>query len=169
VKNRGFSLIEIIAVLVLLSLSVALMAPALSRFSKSVELKGAAKKVAAVLRYCRSEAVNKGKVYQVAFDVNLMEVRVQPIDVEVQEEAEKKEETEKKEAKNTARVFPLPRDIQMKELNIESTQYASELPAFEFYPNGGSNGGEVLLDTQSQKGFKIKVNFLTGAVVIEKV
>ena len=168
-KDRGFSLIEIIVVLVLLSLSVALIAPTLSRFTKSVELKGAAKKVAAVLRYCRSEAINKGKVYQVAFDANLMEVRVQSIEVEAQEEAEKGEETEKKEAKNTPKVFSLPRDIQMKELNIESTQYPSELPAFEFYPNGGSNGGDVLLDTQSQKGFKIKVNFLTGAVVIEKV
>ena len=56
----------------------------------------------------------------------------------------------------------------MKELNIESTQYPSDLPAIEFYPNGGSNGGDILLDSQSQKGFKIKINFLTGAVVIEK-
>ena len=40
----------------------------------------------------------------------------------------------------------------MKELKVESTQYPSDLPAIEFYPNGGSNGGDILLDTQSQKG-----------------
>ncbi len=167
-KNRGFSLIELIVVLVLLSLSTALIAPSLSRFSKSVELKGTAKRVAAVLRYCRSEAVNKGIVYQVLFDANLMEVRVQQAASEAEEETGKKEETEKKEAKAAPRVFSLPRGIQMKELNLESPQYPTDLPAIEFYPNGGSNGGDVLLDTESQKGFKIKVNFLTGAVVIER-
>ena len=88
-KDRGFSLLELIVVLVLLSLSIALIAPSLSRFSKSVELKGAAKKVAAILRYYRSEAINKGKVYQVLFDSNLMEVKVQPIESEDQEKTEK--------------------------------------------------------------------------------
>ena len=161
-KDRGFSLLELIIVLVLLGLFTALMAPSFSRFSKSVELKGAAKKVASILRYYRSEAINKGKVYQVLFDSNLMEVKVQSI------EGEDQEKTEKKEATGAPKAFPLPAGVQMKELNFESTQYPSDLPAIEFYPNGGSNGGDILLDTRSQKGFKIKVNFLTGKVAIEK-
>ncbi len=78
-------------------------------------------------------------------------------------------EQEKKEEKDTSKVYALPSSIQMKELKVESTQYLSDLPAIEFYPNGGSNGGDILLDTPSQKGYKIKVNFLTGMVVIEKV
>jgi general secretion pathway protein H len=166
VKERGFSLIEIVVVLVLLSLCIALIAPSLYRFSSSVELKAAAKKVAAILRYTRSEAINKGKVYQVIFDSNLMEVKVQPVETD-QEESDK-QEAEKKEAKNTPKTYTLPAGVQMKELNIESTQYPTDLPAFEFYPNGGSNGGDILLDSRSQKGFKIKVHFLTGNVVIEK-
>lgn len=160
-KARGFSLLEIVVVLVLLSLCIALIAPSLSRFSSSVELKAAAKKVAAILRYSRSEAINKGKVYQVIFDSNLMEVKVQPVETD-------QEETDKQEPKGTPKIYPFPAGVQMKELNIESTQYPSDLPAFEFYPNGGSNGGDILLDTRSQKGFKIKVHFLTGNVVIEK-
>jgi len=168
VKERGFSLIEIAVVLVLLSLCIALIAPNLSRFSTSVELKSAAKKVAAILRYCRSEAINKGKIYQVVFDSNLLAVKVQSVMLE-DLEGSGKEGTENKEAKNVQMTYPLPAGVQMKELNTESTQYPSDLPAFEFYPNGGSNGGNILLDTQSQKGYKIKVNFLTGSVVIEKV
>jgi hypothetical protein len=92
-----------------------------------------------------------------------MEVKAQSIESEVQEE------TEKKEVKSAPKSFFLPPGVQMKELNLESTQYPSDLPTIEFYPNGGSNGGDILLDSQSQKGFKIKINFLTGAVVIEKV
>lgn len=162
-KERGFSLIELIVVLVLLSLSIALITPSLSRFSKSVELKGAAKKVAAILRYCRSEAINKGKVYQVVFDSDLMQVKVQAI------EAENEEEPEKKEAKSAPKAYPLPAGVQLKDLNFESTQYPADLPVIEFYPNGASNGGDLLLDTQSQKGYKIKIHFLTGAVAIERV
>jgi hypothetical protein len=121
-----------------------------------------------VLRYYRSEAINKGKVYQVLFDQNLLEMKAQAIESEVQEESEKNE-TENKEVKSTPKSFFLPSGVQMKELNFETTQYPSDQPAIEFYPNGGSNGGDILLDSQSQKGFKIKVNFLTGTVVIEKV
>ncbi len=164
-KERGFSLLEIVVVLVLLSLCVALIAPSLSRFSTSVELKAAAKKVAAILRYSRSEAINKGKVYQVIFDANLMAVKVQPVETDQGEETDMKEPKETKEAPKT---YVLPASVQMKEFNIGSTQYPTDLPAFEFYPNGGSNGGDVLIDSQSQKGFKIKVHFLTGNVVIER-
>lgn len=165
-KSRGFSLLEVIVVLVLLSLSFALVAPSLSRFSKSVELKAAAKKVAAILRYYRSEAIHQGKVYQVLFDSDLTQVKVQPVESEGEEEPEKKEGTS---GTSTPIAFALPAGVQMKELKIESTQYPCDLPAIEFYPNGGSNGGDILLDTENQKGFRIKVNFLTGSVAIEKV
>ena len=39
----------------------------------------------------------------------------------------------------------------------------------EFYSNGGSNGGTILLESEGQKGYKIKVHFLTGMVEVEKV
>ncbi len=162
-RARGFSLLELVVVLALLSLSVALMAPSLSRFSKSVELKAAAKKVAAILRNCRSEAIHKGKVYQVVFDSNLMTVKIQTIDSNEEQGGD-----EKKETTATPKSYALPAGVQMKELNIESNQYDSDLPAIEFYPNGASNGGDLLLDTQTQKGYRIKVHFLTGTVVIEK-
>jgi hypothetical protein len=65
--------------------------------------------------------------------------------------------------------YHLPDGIQIKELKIPSPQYPAGSPAIEFYPNGGSNGGSILLDSQDQKGYRIKVNFLTGIVEIEGV
>jgi len=158
-KDRGFSLIETVVVVVLLSLAVALVAPALSKFSRSVELKAAAKKVSGILRYYRSEAVNKGQVYQVLFDPDLREVRVQPM-----------ESTEEKgEGKSPQKIYSLPQGIQMKEIKVESPQYSSDLPTVEFYPNGGSNGGTILLDSEDRKGYRIRIHFLTGMVQIESV
>ena len=163
-RERGFSLIEIIVVLVLVSLAVALLAPSFSQFSKSVELKAAAKKISAILRYCRSEAVNRGKVYRVFFDPDLKTVKVESM-----ESTEAKENDERKAASAPVPTYFLPQGINMKEVKFDSPQYPSEFPAVEFYPSGGSNGGAILLDAQDMKGYKIKIHFLTGIVVIEKV
>ena len=91
VRNNGFSLIEMVVVLMITGLAIALVMPSLSRFSSTVELKAAAKKVSAILRYYRSEAINQGKVYQVFFDSDVNEVRVQPV-----ASTEEKGESEKK-------------------------------------------------------------------------
>jgi general secretion pathway protein H len=158
-KERGFSLIEMVVVVVLLSLAVALVAPSLSKFSRSVELKAAAKKVSGILRYYRSEAVNKGQVFRVFFDPDLREVKVQPI---VSTE-------EKGEDNPPQKIYSLPQGIQMKEIKLESPQYPSDFPTVEFYPNGGSNGGTILLDSEDRKGYRIKIHFLTGTVQVESV
>jgi general secretion pathway protein H len=152
-RNRGFSLIELVVVLILISLSTALVIPSLSRFSRTLELKGAVKKVSAILRYFRSEAVNQGEVYQVLFDPNLEQVRVQSLSGE----------------KNVKKAYPLPGGIQMKEVKIAESLYPSDLPSIEFYPNGGSNGGSVLMNSEGRKGYRIKVHFLTGVVEVESV
>jgi type II secretion system protein H len=160
-KEKGFSLIELSIVLILFGLSVSLVTPALSRLSKTMELKGAVKKVTAILHYFRSEAVNKGKVYQVLFDTNSKEVRVQS-----PEAAEGKKEDEKKEFR--PKTYLVPGGIMMKEIETADPRYPVDVPSIEFYPNGGSNGGSLVLDSEGRKGYKIKVHFLTGMVQVER-
>lgn len=160
-KNKGFSLIELMIVLILISLSVSLVAPSLSRFSKNIELKTATKKVSAILRYTRNEAVHRGKVEQVLFDSSAREVRIRAV--------EEGEGTGDEEASGRAGApkYPLPPGIQIKEIKIPAPQYPTEVPTIEFYPNGSSNGGSIVLDNEGNKGYKIDVHFLTGIVRIE--
>ncbi len=166
-----------LVVLILISLSMFLATPVLSGFSKTVELKGATKKISAILRYCRSEAVNRGKVYQVLFDPDLRQVNVQRIE-EKEEEEEAKDETKdgtKDETKNEIKdefkqkTYTLPKGVDIKEVKANSPQYPSDYAVIEFYPNGGSNGGTIRLDSKDRKGYRIKVHFLTGIVEIEGV
>jgi len=152
-------------VLVILSLSISLITPSLSRFLRTVELKGAAKKVSGILRYCRSEAVNKGLVHQVLFDSDLRRISVQSIE----STDLKKEEEVKKEGELPKKIYVLPDGIQIKKVDVASVQSDTDLPTIEFYPNGGSNGGSILLDGQDRSGFKIDVHFLTGMVKIIRV
>ena len=161
-KDRGFSLIELLVVLILLSLSLALVAPSLSRFFRTVELKGAAQKISAILRNCRSEAVNKGKVYEVLFNSQSREVRVHSM-----ETSEEKDET--KEGPFPDKTYLLPEGIQMKGDPATSSLSASGLSPIEFYPNGGSSGGTILLDSPDRLGYRIQVHFLTGMVDVKRV
>lgn len=165
-KNKGFTLMELVIVLTILVLSLSLVASSFSNLSKTVELKAAAKKVSGILRYYRSEAVNKGSVYQVLFDLESRTIRVQSIPI-VQSTSEK-EEDEKKEAETPKTLYELPKDVQLKDLDFTSSQYPSDLPAIEFYPNGGSNGGSVLFSSPDRGAYRIKVHFLTGMVEIER-
>jgi len=165
-KNKGFSLIELVIVLTILALSVALVTSSMSNLARTIELKAAAKKVSGILRYYRSEAVNKGSVYQVLFDPESRAVKVQSISLT--EPADETEADQKKEGEGAKTLYGLPEGVQMKELDFPSTEYPCDLPAVEFYPNGGSNGGSVLINSPERKGYKIKVDFLTGMVEIEK-
>ena len=162
-RNKGFSFLEIMVVLVILSLSISLVTPSLSQFFRTVELKGAAKKVSGILRYGRSEAINKGLVCQVIFNTERREIGVQsrePTSIENEEEVKKGMEFPKK-------IYSLPEGIQIKKVEVASPQYAMDYPTIEFYPNGGSNGGFILLDGRDRNGFQIEVNFLTGIVKIK--
>ena len=161
-NQRGFSLIELIIVLIIITLAAALVTPSLSRFSKTIELKGAAKKISGILRYYRSEAVHTGTVYQVLFNSETREVKVQNVPQE-----ENEGNNQKKDQKIT-KSYILPQGVQIKEVEAPDPEFPSDFPTIEFYPNGSSNGGTIYLGAADRKGFKIKVNFLTGMVEIEQ-
>jgi general secretion pathway protein H len=164
VRSRGFALIELVVVLILIGVSAALVIPGFTRVSKSVELRAAAKKVAGLLRYYRNEAVQRGKVYQVLFDFNLREIRVQSVEI-----VKGNEQSEEMEEMRLQQRFPMPMDIQVKEMRTAGSMYVSDYPVIEFYPNGSSNGGSFILDLQSSRGYWIRVNFLTGIVDVKDV
>ena len=165
-KSKGFSLMELIIVLTILVLSISLVTSSLSNLLRTIELKAAAKKISGILRYYRSEAINKGSVYQVLFDSESRAVKVQSISLT--EPRENTEADQKKGGEGPKTLYGLPGGVQMKEIDFPSPEYPCDFPAVEFYPNGGSNGGSVLLDSPERKGYRIKVDFLTGEVKIEQ-
>jgi prepilin-type N-terminal cleavage/methylation domain-containing protein len=165
-KDKGFSLMEVIIVLTIVVLSISLVASSFSNLSRTIELKAAAKKVSGILRYYRSEAINKGSVYQVLFDPEARAVKVQS--VLLTESTEETEADQKKGGEGAKTLYGLPEGVQMKELDFPSPEYPCDLPAVEFYPNGGSNGGSILINSPERKGYRIKVDFVTGMVGMEQ-
>ena len=152
--SRGFSLIELIVVLVIVSLLTALATPSLTKTLQRMELKTASKKISAILRYCRSESVNKNQITLASFDTEAHLLSI--LSAELGDE------------KSTLqRSYPIPQEVEVGKIEVGKTLIETSHPSFEFYPNGGSNGGSAVIRREQGGAFFIQVDFLTGAVKVE--
>jgi prepilin-type N-terminal cleavage/methylation domain-containing protein len=153
-RSSGFSLLELIIVLVIVGLVVLLAAPTLTKSLHHMELKTAVKRTSAILRMCRSDAINKRKVYLVDFDTTSNLVTVLSAD---------KGEDKPKEMKS----YPLPAEIRMEKIDVGKTLF--DVSSFEFYLNGGSNGGTAEFRGRGSGGYAIDVDAMTGTVKIRGI
>jgi general secretion pathway protein H len=139
---RGLTLLEILVVLALMAIIASIAIPIFTGVSNT-ELRGAAREIAAGLRYARSEALAGKRETVVVYD---LERRVFVVDRDPREHA-------------------LPRGVDMK-LTGALTDIANEhVGAIRFFPDGGSNGGRVTVAAGERK-FDIDIDWLTGRVAI---
>src|SRR5688500_9566548 len=66
----GFTLLELVLVLVIISTALAMAAPALRGWSKGARLRDAGDQFLAVARWARSQAVSNSRVYRLNVDAN---------------------------------------------------------------------------------------------------
>lgn len=182
-RTNGFSLIELVIVLVIMSFVFAVVGPGIMRGLSGVTLKTAVKKVASALRYAHSQAVNRAQPYSVIFDQNQNRIvirsiptlssylsaedRAQASAADGGEEAADKKELPKEELK----VFSLPEGVSFKEIAIggkELNSSTEEIAQLFFFPDGTSQGGELSLIDTKDRIFTIAVDFLTGVVTVEQ-
>ncbi len=140
----GFTLVEVMVVLVIISLMLALVGSSISRNISSAEMRTAASKVAAGLRYTRTQAILK-KSEQV-FLVDTENLTYQA--------GERKADN-----------FPKGMLV---ELNTARSELTSESAGgIRFYPDGGSTGGNVRLEANGRI-YRVNVAWLTGEARVER-
>ena len=152
--SRAFSLLELVIVLLIISLLALLVTPRLTRTIGHMEVKSVAKKISAILRYCRSDAVNKNRIVHVSFDTESHLISVMSA-----------EEGEEKPIQRNS--YLLPREIRVEKIETGKTVLENTLPSFEFYPNGGANGGTAVVRGGEGRAYTLQVDFLTGGVKVE--
>ena len=142
----GFTLLELLAVLVILALLAAFVVPSLSG-GASVELKSAARSLAAGLRLTRNQALNDNRSTALALDVANREFQLP----------------------GEKRVRKLPKRVDIVLFTARSEQQSEQSGAIRFFPDGSSTGGRITLSTDSMR-YLVNVDWLTGRVsVIESV
>ena len=141
--DGGMSLIELLVVLMLMSLIAAMAVPFLPSGVSGTELRGAAREVAAGLRFARSDAVASRRETRLLLD---LEARTFRID-------------------RDARVHTLPKQVDLKLFTAQRDLVDEKSGAIRFFPDGGSNGGRITIAAGERK-YEVDVDWLTGRVAI---
>jgi general secretion pathway protein H len=143
--HQGFTLVELLVVLVIASLVLALVGTSISRSISGAEMRVAARKMTAALRYTRTRAI-----------------------------LDKQEQVFLVDTENRRYVAPKRPEVELPEgVKVALTTARSELTAesvggIRFYPDGGSTGGFVELDANGRV-YRINVAWLTGEATLERM
>ena len=143
-RPGGFTLVELLVVLVIASLVLALVGTSISRNISGAEMRTASRKVAASLRYTRTRAIltKSEKVFLVDTESRSYQA--------ADREAEK-----------------LPEGMNV-ELNTARSELTSETAGgIRFYPDGGSTGGNVRLEANGRV-YQVNVAWLTGEASLQR-
>ena len=133
-----------LVVLVIIALMLAMVGTSISRSISGAEMRTAASKVAASLRYTRTRAILT-KTEQV-FLVDTEELTYKAAEREADE---------------------LPEGVKVT-LNTARSELTSEVAGgIRFYPDGGSTGGNVLLEANGRI-YRVNVAWLTGEASVER-
>jgi general secretion pathway protein H len=177
-KDKGFTLIELILVLVIIGFLTALVAPAITSLA-GLKLKTATRKMAAGLRYARSQAVTTGSEYQVVFDLGKGEMIIESLQEEEkpysddyedgeEEKLNGEEEEEDVSAKRMKKrkTYTIPKEVRLARVVIDGEEITEDQAWIDFYPNGSCSGGEIFLMDEKEREYRIALEFITGIVKI---
>ena len=171
-EPRGFTLFELLIVLVVISLMSAMVIPRLSGHLSKLELKTAAKRTAAVLRYARNKAATDKVIVSAAFDFENRKISVYAFP-EFQKslykkDLSKKDKDSKVEPRITDTIYPLPDGIGFLYEEEQTKNAEMTTVSILFFPNGSCSGGTITLGNENGKRFKLKIDPITGSVDISE-
>lgn len=163
--NKGFSLLEMVIVLVIASFIMAIITPSLFKSLASLEQRTSINKLATTLRYARSQAVTLKQAYQVYLDLNEYSYWLAP--VESSDPASSS--TRAKEIEVPVTATPLETQLKIEKVLLgPKKEITSGVAAIVFYPRGDSSGGEIILRDDYNVLHTIVVDPITGRVKLKK-
>jgi general secretion pathway protein H len=143
-RHSGFTLVELLVVLVIASLALALVGTSISRNISGAEMRTAARKVAAGLRYTRTQAILTKSEQVFLVDIEARKYQVPNRDF-----------------------VQLPEQMEL-ELNTARSELTSEnVGGIRFYPDGGSTGGNLRLSA-NKRIYRVDVAWLTGETSVSR-
>jgi len=159
---HGFTLIELLVVLVIISIMAAFVGPRIAGSMSNISLRTASKKIAASLRYARSQAISESRTYVALFDLDKNRVVIRG--GQTAQEGEEKDESGGDQDSRQSKQYELPEDVRLDKAMWGEYEGDSGLFRIIFLSNGGSSGGELVLSNDRGNRYEVKVDFITGTV-----
>lgn len=142
VAEAGFTLLEILVVLVLLAVMAGFAASRVVGSLDGPALQATTGELAAVLRRARSEAIVRNQPRTVRVDVDTPSFGIPG-----------------------ERTYAVPERIRLSLFTAVTEQRAQNIGEIRFFPDGSSTGGEVTLAGEKARNY-VQVDWLTGRVAV---
>lgn len=141
---RGFTLVELMAVIVLLAIATATVTFSFSKSLQSAKIRGASRDLVAALRYTRGQAIVKGRqeVLLLNLDDNSYNAPGKP-------------------------TTKLPEDMTLQLTTAEREQTGANSGGIRFFADGSSTGGHISV-FQGRREWRINVAWLTGDIALDE-
>lgn len=181
-NHRGFTLFELIVVLIIISLMSAFVVPKLTGPMSNLDLKTASQKISASLRYARSHAASEKTtcVALLDFDKNRLVIinsTLSPLvkgdfninNREALDKALAETPDNDKDRPGGFKTYNLPDGVKLARAVSREGDFNSGFFRVFFFPSGGSSGGEITVANERGRQYKINVDFITGTVLLSGV
>lgn len=139
-SEPGFTLVELVVVLFLLSLAAGLVLPAVGRGIETLELRAQVAGFSAFLRYAREQAITRRAAHEVRIDPEARRLTL----LRAGQDA--------------------PTAQRQLSARIEISAQPKEAAVVTFSPHGFSSGGTFRLETPGGRVYRVRVDPITGRV-----
>lgn len=140
---RGFTLLEMIIVLLIIAMAATLLGTSIVGRLDSVKVATAARDLTAALRFTRSQAILHREEKFIEVDLEKRSYTVPGRDA-----------------------VQLPESMELKLLTAQSEVASEKLGRIRFFSDGGSTGGRVTLISGGRQ-WKVNVSWLTGEIELD--
>jgi prepilin-type N-terminal cleavage/methylation domain-containing protein len=148
-QDRGFTLLEILIVVLLLALVLAVSYPSISRGSTALHLRSTGRDILNTFRYAREKSVTEQTGMMVTVD------------------REKQSLVLSNDFGEGNRIYSLPDDVKIQRIALAGTEIQEGPLVVRFLPNGSSDSAEVLLKSDKDSFLRIITDPITGGARIE--
>jgi len=145
-RQQGYSLLEVIVVIVIIGLSYSLLPKMVFSGVSGAELRSNVRAVATGLRLTRDAAINTRREAVMTLDLESREFTVP----------------------NDTKTHKLHDKLEVKLYTSQADLITEKVGTIRFYPDGSSNGGRVTVSAGG-RAFEVDVDWLTGRVSIKDV
>lgn len=143
-ESEGFTLLELVIVILVIVLAVGISYPALTHGTAMFQLRAAGRDVLNTFRYAREKAITEQKRLMVVVDRETQKVVLSD------------------EFGDGARTLAMPHHIRIERVVLEGHELTQGPLVVHFLPNGSSENAEIVLGSDSGAVLRIVTDPITG-------
>lgn len=143
-RAKGFTLIELMAVILLLAIALTIVSVGFSKSLQSAKVRAASRDLVAALRYTRGQAIVKGQPQALVLNLD-----------------DNSYTAPGKGAKK------LPQDMTLQLTTADTEVVGDRSGGIRFFPDGSSTGGHISV-LLGQREWRINVAWLTGEIALDE-